>query len=457
MLDRTAKFLPPAPIPRSKPLGTLALLRVLMDNPLEAWTKDHFNEPVVMGGLPLVRVAVVSDPAAIRRVLLDNCENYKKDWLQRRILSAGLSDGLLTAESGQWRSQRRMLAPLFAAKAVGRFAPAMVEAAHALVERVQRQRGQVLDLAVEFTRVGLDVLERTIFSGGLGGDPEDIRKGMQSYFEAIGQIDPADLFGLPASMPRLGRLRARPALRIFERAIDAIVSARRQSMAQSADRAPQDLLTLLLKAEDPQTGGRLSEIEVRSNVLTFIAAGHETTANCLTWSLFLLAQSPEWRERVRAEAERELDGDVDGLTDRLVATRAVLDEANRLYPPITAISRAAVGPDELAGHSIKRGTMIVIAPYVLHRHRTLWPDPDRFDPTRFLDGARHRISRFAYLPFGAGPRVCIGATFALQEAAIVLATLVRRCRLELLPGHATWPVQRVSLRPRGGLPMIVRE
>ena len=256
MLDRTAKFLPPAPIPRSKPLGTLALLRVLMDNPLEAWTEDHFNEPVVMGGLPLVRVAVVSDPAAIRRVLLDNCENYKKDWLQRRILSAGLSDGLLTAESGQWRSQRRMLAPLFAAKAVGRFAPAMVEAAHALVERVQRQRGQVLDLAVEFTRVGLDVLERTIFSGGLGGDPEDIRKGMQSYFEAIGQIDPADLFGLPASMPRLGRLRARPALRIFERAIDAIVSARRQSMAQSADRAPQDLLTCCSRPRIRKPAGR---------------------------------------------------------------------------------------------------------------------------------------------------------------------------------------------------------
>ena len=114
-------------------------------------------------------------------------------------------------------------------------------------------------------------------------------------------------------------------------------------------------------------------------------------------------------------------------------------------------------PTQLAGHSIKRGTMIVIAPDVLHRHRTLWPDPDRFDPTRFLDGARHRISRFAYLPFGAGPRVCIGATFALQEAAIVLATFMCRCRLELLPGHATWPVQRVSLRPRGGLPMIVRE
>jgi cytochrome P450 len=457
MLDRTATLLPPAPLPRSSPLGTFALLRVLIDNPLEAWTQAHFDEPVVMGGLPLVRVAVVSDPAAIRRVLLDNCENYKKDWMQCRILSAGLNNGLLTAESGQWRRQRRVLAPLFAAKAVGHFSAAMVDSARALVARVQRQRGRVLDLAVEFTRVGLDVLERTIFSDGLGGDPEDIRNGMKRYFEAIGRIDPIDLFGLPASMPRLGRLKARPALRVFEQAIDAIIATRQRRIAENPERVPQDLLTLLLKAEDPQTDAPLSEIEVRSNILTFIAAGHETTANCLTWSLFLLSQSAEWRERVRAEAERELDGPVDGLADRLVETRGVLDEANRLYPPITAVSRVAVGSDELAGHAIRRGTMIVIAPYVLHRHRTLWSDPDRFDPMRFLDGARDRISRFAYLPFGAGPRVCIGATFAMQEAAIVLATLVRHCRLELLPGHAIWPVQRVSLRPRGGLPMIVRD
>jgi cytochrome P450 len=237
LLDRTAILLPPAPVPRANPLGMFGLLRVLVNNPLEAWTEAHFNEPVVVGGLPLVRVAVVSDPAAIRRVLLDNSANYKKDWIQRRILSAGLSNGLLTAESGQWRSQRRMLAPLFAAKAVGRFSAAMRDAAHVLVERLHRQRGQVVDLAVEFTRVGLDVLERTIFSDGLGSDPEEIRKGMKRYFEAIGQIDPIDLLGLPAAMPRLGRLRARPALRVFEQAIDAIIATRRRNMAQMPARA----------------------------------------------------------------------------------------------------------------------------------------------------------------------------------------------------------------------------
>jgi cytochrome P450 len=159
---------------------------------------------------------------------------------------------------------------------------------------------------------------------------------------------------------------------------------------------------------------------------------------------------------VQAEADQELDGDFDGLSDRLVETRAVIDEANRLYPPIAAISRAALGPDELAGEPIRRGTMVVIAPYVLHRHRALWNDPDCFDPGRFLPGARERIDRFAYLPFGVGPRTCIGATLAMQEASIVVATVMREFTLELAPGHEVWPMHRVTVRPDGGLPMIIR-
>ncbi len=456
MLDSTAKLHPPAPTPRLKSLGPLALLRVLARNPLEAWTKAHFEKPIVMGGLSIGRVALVSDPAAIRRVLMDNSQNYHKDWLQRRVLSAGLSNGLLTAEGQQWRMQRRALAPLFARRTVLSFSVAMIDAAAALVERLKLRDGQIEDIAVEATRLTLDVLERTMFSDGLGRSPEEIRLAMKHYFEAIGRLDPFDVLGLPNWVPRLNRWKLRPMLRLFESAIDAIVSTRRRRIAEDPDSVPRDILTLLLEARDPETGEGLSEVEVRANILTFIAAGHETTANSITWSLFLLSQSPEWRRRVQAEADRELDGDVEGLAERLVETRAVIDEANRLYPPIAAISRAALAPDVLAGEPIRRGTMVVIAPYVLHRHRALWADPDAFDPNRFLDGARERIDRFAYLPFGVGPRICIGATFALQEASIVVATVMRHFTLELAPGHAVWPVHRVTVRPSGGLPMIVR-
>jgi cytochrome P450 len=456
VLDFTATVRPPAPEPRVETLGPIALLRILAKNPLEAWTKAHFERPIVMGGLPFGRVAVVSDPEAIRRVLMTNSGNYQKDWLQRRILSSGLSNGLLTAEGNQWKVQRRALAPLFSHKAVINFTAAMVGAAQALIERLHRCEGQAVDFATEATRVTVDVLERTIFSEGFGRDPEEIRMAMKTYFETIGRIDPFDVFGIPAFVPRPYRRKLRPTLQLFERAIDTIISTRRERLASAPSDVPRDILTLLLEARDPETGEPLSEVEIRANILTFIAAGQETTANCITWSLYLLSQSPEWRERVKAEADRELDNNVDGLAGRLVETRAVIDEANRLYPPITAISRAALGSDELAGERISRGTMVVVAPYVLHRHRALWDRPDYFDPGRFLDGEADKIDRFAYMPFGIGPRICIGATFALQEASIVVAAIVKNFSFEVAPGHTVWPIQKVTLRPQSGLPLIVK-
>jgi cytochrome P450 len=456
VLDFPADIIPPAPPPRTKALGAFGLLRVLASNPLEAWTTAHFEQPIIMAGMSIGRVAVINEPSAIRRVLMDNWQNYRKDWLQRRILSSGLLGGLLSAEDRQWRTQRRALAPLFARKTVMSFAPAIVDAAGELVERLSVREGQVVDLAVEATRITLDVLERTIFSDGLGRDREDMRLAMKSYFETIGRIDPFDMLGLPAIVPRPGRWKVRHSLGLFEDAIDNIVASRRERLAQAPNDVPNDILTSLLKAADPDTGEPLSEEEIRANILTFIAAGHETTANCIAWSLFLLSRSPEWRMRIQAEADREFGGDIESLADRLVETRAVIDEANRLYPPLSAISRSAIGADELAGESIKPGTMIVIAPYVLHRHRALWTKPDVFDPGRFLGSAREKIDRFAYLPFGVGPRICIGAAFALQEAAIVIASIMRHFTLELVSGHTPWPVLRVTLRPRGGLPMIVR-
>lgn len=345
MLDSAAKFYPPVPVPQLKPLGPLALLRVLARNPLEAWTNAHFEEPIVMGGLSIGRVALVNDPAAIRRVLMDNAQNYHKDWLQRRVLSAGLSNGLLlTADGHQWRMQRRALAPLFARRTVISFTAAMIDVAAAMVERLKSRDGQIEDMAVEVTRVTLEVLEKTMFSDGLGRSAEEIRVAMKHYFEAIGRLDPFDVLGLPAVVLRLSRWKVRPMLRLFETAIDTIVSTRRRRIAEDPAGVPRDILTLLLEARDPETGEGLSEVEVRANILTFIAAGHETTANSITWSLFLLSQSPEWCSRVQAEADRELDGDIGGLADRLVETRAVIEESNRLYPPSPRSAAPRSGP-----------------------------------------------------------------------------------------------------------------
>jgi cytochrome P450 len=451
-------YCPPAPKPQARPLRPLALIRTLKRNPLECFAAEHFERPIATGGLPIGHVLLVHEPTAIRRVLLDNAANYRKDRLQRRVLSAGLGDGLLSAEGEQWRVQRRVLAPMFARKTVIDFTPAMMAAAQTLIDRwASLEDRATVDVAAEMARVTLEVLERTVFSDGFGSDAESIRRAMATYFTGIGKISPLDVLGVPEFVPRLGRFRVRSTLKFFEAEVDRVISARRRALAEHPTRAPNDLLTHLLRARDDESGERFTEAEVRSNILTFIAAGHETTANTLSWTTFLLSQSRAWRERVEAEVDRELERPVGGIVDRLVETRAVIEEAIRLYPPIAAISRVALACDELNGERVRSGSLIVISPYVLHRHRLLWDRPDAFDPQRFLGVARTGIDRYAYLPFGVGPRKCIGSTFALQEATIVLATIVKHFRFQLKPGHAVWPTLQVTLRPANGLPMILRK
>jgi cytochrome P450 len=346
---------------------------------------------------------------------------------------------------------------MFARKTVMDFSSAMMDAADVLINRWSGLGDRAtIDVAAEMARVTLDVVKRTIFSDGFGSEAEDIRIAMATYFNTIGKISPLDLLGVPDFVPRLGRLRVRSTLKFFEAEVDRVISIRRRILAEQPDRAPSDLLTRLLEALDIKTEDHITEAEVRSNILTFIAAGHETTANSLSWALFLLSQSRQWCERVEAEVDREFAGPVAEMADRLVETRAVIEEATRLYPPIAAISRVALDFDDLHGEPVRPGSLLVISPYVLHRHRLLWDRPNAFDPQRFLGGARTAIDRFANLPFGVGPRKCIGSAFALQEATLVLAAIAKHFNFQLRPGHVVWPALQVALRPANGLPMIIR-
>ena len=453
----SAVFRPPAPVPPGSPPGLARLLTTLKRNPLECWSQPFFEQPIARVKLPFLEAVLVHEPAAIKRVLVDNSANYRKDPIQRRILSAGLADGLLSAEGSRWEVQRRTLAPLFARRTVASFTDAMLRAADGLSERWQSlEAGTIVDVAAECTLLTLNVLALTIFSDGIGSDFDGFRAAMNDYFGAIGRIGVLDLMGAPDFVPRPGRKRLRQTMAYFEEVIDEIIAVRRRRLAHSPEAdAPDDLLTLLLRALDPATGRPMSLAEVRANILTFLSAGHETTANALAWSVYLLSQSPPWYARVRAEADAELHGDRDGLLERLAVTRAVVEEALRLYPSIAALSRSAEAADTIGEISLRKGALIVIAPYILHRHRCLWLQPDLFDPTRFLAPAKARIPRFAYLPFGAGPRTCIGSSFALQEATLVLARLVQRFDMRLAPDAKIWPLQKVSLRPANGLPMQI--
>ena len=227
------------------------------------------------------------------------------------------------------------------------------------------------DVGEVMSRLALEVLEQTLFSQGLGREPSAFQRAVSSYFETIGRIDPLDLLGAPAFVPRLRRRRGRSALEFFDSAVDAIIEKRRALLSGGGE-APRDLLTLLLSAKDPEDGRGIADADVRANIVTFINAGHETTANALTWSLFLLSQSPEWRERAEADADQAFDVDGTVALERCEILRAVFEEALRLYPPAAMLARQAIADDELAGLRIPAGTVVTVSPYVLHRRRGLW-------------------------------------------------------------------------------------
>ncbi len=453
----SASFRPPFAKRNAKPLSAIGIIAALARNPVELWSNFHFELPIAMGKTLFGWRAVVSDPAAVRRIFLDNVANYRKDAVQLRLLRPGLGTGILTAEGDAWKAQRRALAPLFSPRQVAAFAPAMHRIARQRAEAIAAMRERaVVDAQEEMGAVALKVLEQTLFSQGLGREASQFQRAVSRYFDTFGRIDPLDVLGAPDFLPRIGRIRGREAVAFFNAAIDDIVSARRALIASGAT-PPDDLLTLLLRAADPETGRGLSEADMRANILTFIFAGHETTANALTWTLYLLSQAPDWRARVEAEIDAAFDPDDEtDPGERLPVTRAVFEEAMRLYPPAANLVREAISEDWLAGVRVPAGTIISVSPYVLHRHKTLWADPDAFDPSRFLPGSRETIDRFAYLPFGAGPRVCIGQTFAMQEGLIVLAHLLKRLRFDLFPGHPIALQQRITLRPRFGMRMIAR-
>ena len=454
-IPRPPRFRPNVPKPRTEPLGLFAFLKAARENPLTTYMKGHFELPLIAAEGAMGRITFVSDPALIRTVLVENAKNYRKDDLQKRILSPGLGNGLLTAEDEEWRLQRRTIAPILSARQVDGFQEAMNAAAARLAKRLTRRNGAVIDVVEEMTRVTLDVLERTMFSHGLPRDPDALARAITRFLEATGPLDPLDVFGVPSFVPRLGRLRARPAIRFLTEVVDELIERRRALMARGEE-APTDLLTLLLAASDPETGKGLSDLEVRANISTFIAAGHETTANALTWAVYCLSQDHRSRARVEREVDDAAGADGGFAIGRLPFTKAVMEETMRLYPPVPLMTRQAVRDDRLGRIKIPRGSTVVVAPYVLHRHRRLWDEPDSFVPERFLGADREAIPRFAYLPFGAGPRVCIGQSFSVQEATLVLAHVARAVRFDLPADHPpVLPVQRLTLRPQNGLRMRV--
>jgi cytochrome P450 len=446
---------PAAPFPRERPQGLIELLLTLNRNPLEAWTKAHFEEEIIAGESPLGRFAIVNAPDAIRTVLVENAEDFPKDNLQKRLLKPALGNGLLTADGDAWRVQRKQFAPSFAPRKIVSHLPSIQSEALALVARWRRFRqGQPLDVAEEMARTMLNMLARTLFPDGIGRPPAEFREAATRYFETQGRVDPLDLVGAPDWLPRIGRFLSRPALEFFPKVVDAMLRDHGRDASASRD---GDLLSRFVGSGHGDAAP-LSDADIAANVITFIGAGFETPANALSWALYLLSLDDDWRRKIETEADDLLaDGEWPAAgIEPFVATRALIDEAMRLYPPVAIMTRRAARECVLAGRRIQRNATIIISPWIIHRHRRLWSNPDEFDPSRFAPEHRLEIGRYSYLPFGAGPRVCIGSAFAMQQMIVTLATIARHFRLVLAPSHRVVPVHRVTLRPEGGMIMTIR-
>ena len=447
---------PAAPQPPQGKIGWVALYRGLRTNPITTWGEQAYEQPILADSGIMGPFVIVNRPDAIRHVFLDNAANYPKDAFQLEKLGPALGRGLLTSEREEWRFQRRTVAPLFQPSAVAAYLPVMADAVAAMLARWETAaaKGAVLDAAREMTALTYEIISRTVFSGEIETGADVMSAAITRFFDTHGRINLWDIVKLPRWLPRPAEWRVRPATRVFREEVRGLLRRRRARQA-AGEAVPDDLVTLLAAARDPETGAALSEQTIHDNLVTFIGAGHETTANALGWTLFLLAEFPWAFDRMAQEVDAVLAGRVPTHDDleRLGAVRMTLEESMRLYPPVPFLSREAAGPDRIDGVEIAPGTLVIVAPWLVHRHRLLWQEPDLFEPERFAPERRAKIPRFAYLPFGAGARVCIGAGFAMQEALLALAMIVQRFRPHLVPGARVEPVARVTLRPARGLPM----
>jgi len=447
---------PPAPQPPRAKLGPLALYRRLRTNPITTWGREAYEQPILAGRGLMGRFVIVNQPDAIRRVFLDNAANYPKDALQLRKLEPALGRGLLTSDHDDWRFQRRTVAPLFQPSSVAAYFRVMVNAVAAMLARweVAAADRTVVDAAREMTALTYDIIARTVFSNEIETGPEVMSGAITRFLATNGRIDLWDVLNVPSWLLRPVDWRARPATHVFRGEVRRLLERRRARQA-AGQPVPDDLVTLLAAARDPETGAALSEETIHDNLVTFIGAGHETTANALAWTLFLLSEYPWAFDAVAQEVDAALGRRAPVPEDlaHLHVARMTLEESMRLYPPVPFLSREALGPDRIGDVEIAPGTVVVVAPWLVHRHRLLWREPDLFEPQRFAPERRASIPRFAYLPFGLGSRVCIGSVFAIQEALLALVMIVQRFRPHLLPGAPVEPVARVTLRPAQGLPM----
>jgi cytochrome P450 len=395
-----------------------------------------------------IKMYMLFHPDHVRHVLQENHQNYVKGPIIART-KVLIGEGLFTSEGDFWRRQRRLAQPAFHRARIAGFVDTMVRTTAERLAEWEHLRGTTIDVAAEMSELTLTLVGRTLFGDELSADAAAAGRALRVALAFTGERAMSYVV-LPVAQPTAANRAFRQALVVLDRLVYHVIARRGRSAEPG-----QDLLGMLMGARDEDTGEGMTPRQLRDEVMTFFLAGHETTAVALAWTWYLLARHPEIEAELRQQVTSVLGDRPPTIDDlpRLPLARMVVEEAMRLYPPVWGIGRQALREDTVGDFRLPAGSVVNLSPYATHRHPEFWQDPERFDPGRFAPDQAKERPRFAYFPFSGGPRLCIGETFALVEAQIVVAMVMQRFRLALEPGQVAVPEVQLTVRPRGGLPM----
>jgi cytochrome P450 len=448
-------FCPAYPKPRKSKASSLLMFFSARRSWLDALYERSYAMQMGEVHLPGLDLYMVNDPALVRRVMDDEAEQFPKSPLLGEALQPLLGESIFTTNGAQWRRQRDMMDPAFAQARLAVAFPVMQAATQAMLQRLAAlPDGAEHDIEVEMTHVTADIIFRTIFSVPMEG--ADARRIFDAFarFQAIApRLLLPSIYGLRWLVWPWDVWQSRRAAREIRGLLEKLIRPRFEAHQAGRPAAHSDILQSFMEARDATSGQPFGFDELVDQVAMLFLAGHETSASALTWAAHLLANAPEVQERAHAEAVAQLGEREPEVGDMkaLALTRNVFRETLRLFPPVGFMARQSASACTLRKKPVREGATVVVAPWLIQRHRSLWPEPDAFNPDRYNDDASRESLRQGYLPFGMGPRVCLGAAFALQEATLILASLLRRYRLAAVPGHVPRPVGRLTIRSANGV------
>ena len=449
-------FIPPYPHRFAREPSTWQRIRAARKNLIGMWAEGAFQYDFIGARILAQRVFVCNTPETVQYVFnTRNSVFERKSPTMRHMLKPLIGDGLFISDGETWRKRRRLVSPIIHVSNTSAFAPVMADTAREMAGRwAALPEGAPIDALAEMARLTAEIICRAIFGQELGQErAREIVEGFTDFQHTVSLIDLPSMLGLPDWWPRFRPSSLFRSTRRIQRTLDDIIATYRKR----GDAAGSSFIGQLLEARDEETGEKLSPEALRNEAIVIFMAGHETTANTLAFAWFLISQAADVEARLHQELDRVLGGRPPTLADvpNLAYTRAIIEETLRLYPPIPVLAREAMSDDVIEGHKVPRNSLLMVVPFLLHRKKGLWHSPDRFVPERFLPGGSGAPSKWAYVPFSIGPRICAGLAFGLTEAIICLATLAQRFTLQLEPGHVVEPVCQVSLRPGESLPMRV--